>query len=904
MPAICARLCATATGLLILMLAFSPAALRPDQPGAQATGAKTAVIALRHKFFDPAVVVIHEGDTVVWANETGGGWHDVISYEGAFSSPQLSPGEAFRHTFTEAGVYGFYCTPHHIDGMIGTVIVLPRGTPLPDALPEIELSPSSADLHLPPPSSSPDTIQTIAGGGGSGGSATDASLYLPEGIAVASDGVLFIADTENCQVRRVETSGEIVSVLGHESCGSSMGSDADLGPWLHTNHPRAVAAGPDGALYVSDTLNCRVRRLDASGKVSTFAGSGSCRASGDGRNARRGGLSPWGIALNGEGNLYVADVFNCRVRKITTRGVISTVAGTGICGFSGDGGPATNAQLFFPRDVAVAADGTLYVADTSNCRVRRITARTALIETVAGDGSCEAGSGGLEPWALAVADDGPLLIADRANCRVVTVSAAGGLSALAGDGKCAFSGEGDGAHAAELNAPSDIAATPDGSVLIADTGNCRVRRIDANGRIETLAGNGACLPGGDGGPATSGGAWHPMGIATGPGGDWYFSELDTCRVRHIDTEGAVTTVAGNGRCGFSGDGGPAREARLGDQIAGLALAADGALFIADGFNCRVRRVSPDGWIDTVAGSTGCGFAGDGGPATEARLELVSDVALDGSGRLLIADPFNCRVRRVDLQSGAIDTAAGNGSCEYNGDAVPASSAGIEPWAVAVGPDNAIYIADTNNCRVREIDELGRIVTVAGSSECGTAGDGGAATKAQLFRPFDVVLDTEGNLYIADLRAFVVRRVDTAGVISTVAGAGVSRPIDIGGFDPTGGLLCSLHGLPVPAPTYLGDDGAADRAGLYFPYAIALGHDGHLYIADTFDHRVRRVGCGGDVPCAGPAPQLPGPGADADESEDAWWKLPAMAGAGVAVLLLMGAAGLGVRALSRRRRSGA
>ena len=338
----------------------------------------------------------------------------------------------------------------------------------------------------------------------------------------------------------------------------------------------------------------------------------------------------------------------------------------------------------------------------------------------------------------------------------------------------------------------------------------------------------------------------------GKQGEWYFSELDTCRVRRVDASGIVTTYAGTGVCGFSGDGGPATEAQLSDMLGGLALADDGSLYIAEGYNCRVRQVDPNGVIDTVAGTGACGFSGDGGPARQASLNFVSDVALDSNGVLLLAEPFNCRVRRVDLTTGVIDTVVGDGSCRYKAEDIPAEEAGVEPWGVAVGPDGALYLADSGNCRVRRVGAEGRISARYGGDACGYGGDGGPARQAQLLRPYDLMLDRDGNLYLADLRTFTVRKVDRRGIISTVAGVGISRPIDIGGFDPTNGLLCFLHNLPVPVPSYLADGGPADQAGLYFPYGIALGQDGHLYIADTFDHRVRRVTCGADVPCAGPA----------------------------------------------------
>jgi plastocyanin/sugar lactone lactonase YvrE len=835
---------ALAVGWALLAGLFAP--LDAVASGPSGPGGDYVIVRLRGKAFDPPVVTIHEGDTIVWVNETKGGWHDVRSYEGLFASPHLFYGNTFTWTFAEAGVYGVLCSPHVIDGMQMTVIVLPPGEPLPDLLPRpAAFSPTRVDAEVVAPGL-PGTIQTVAGGAGVAAPAAGAALFLPEGVALGRHG-LYIADTGNCQIRRVDGRGLLTSVLGHDSCGYSMGADGDLGPWLHTNGPAAVAGAADGTVYVADTLNCRVRRVGGDGLVALVAGSGSCRASGDGGPALQAGLSPWGLAFDEAGDLYVADVFNCRVRKIDAAGVITTVAGADGCGFAGDGGPAEASRLSFPRDVAVGAGGALYVADSENCRVRRI--RDGLIDTIAGSGRCD----DLRPWAVA-AGGNALLIADRDACRVWRLDDSGALRPFAGTGACGYGGDGGPATRASLNAPGDLAAGQDGAVYVAETGSCRVRRIEPSGTIDTVAGSGACAPGGDGGAATAAGAWHPMGLETAPDGSWFFSELDTCRVRRIDAGGVIWTIAGTGRCGYDGDGGPAVQASLGD-VGGLARGPDGSLYVADGHNCRVRQIDSRGEIHTVAGNGRCDFGGDGGPATAAGIGYVSDVALDGRGGLLIASPFHCRVRRVDLATGVIETVAGSGHCEFAGERSSALEAGINPWGVAPGPDGSVYVADGSNCRVRRV-ERGRLATIAGGATCGYAGDGGPATAAQLFRPQDIAVDREGNVYVADLRAFAVRKIDTEGTISTVAGVGISRPIDIGGFDPTGGLLCSLHHLPLPVPSYLNDGAPATQAGLYFPYAVALGLDGHLYIADTFDHRVRRVACGSEVPCAGSAAAPP------------------------------------------------
>jgi len=736
--------------VLALVLGASSNAAASPRPLTEAadTGNGPVVIHLRFKFFDPPIVVIHEGDTVVWVSDTRGGWHNVISYDGAFASGRLDDGATFSHTFDRPGVYGFRCEPHVIDGMEGAVVVLPKGMPLPDPLPR-PAAPTSSPTNdaQPPASGSPDTITTVAGGGGNGGLATDASLYLPEGIALDGDGRLYIADTENCQVRRVDPAGVIVSVFGHESCGYGMGGDADIAGWLHTNHPRGVAVGPDGRMYVADLVNCRVRAVTEAERVTALAGNGSCGAGLDGGMATGAGLSPWGLASDGQGNLYIADVFNCRVRKVDAAAAITTVAGNGACSFAGDGGPAAEAGLFFPHDVAVTADGAIYIADTENCRVRRVLPATGVIDTVAGSGDCAsdgddgpATDAGLQPWAVAVDAEGRVLVADRLHCRLQRVEVGGAITTLAGADVCGYAGDGGPANEATLNAPSDIAVAADGAVYIADTGSCRIRRIGGDGEIATVAGNGVCAPGGDGGPATSAGVWHAVGLAGAKDGSWFFSEQDTCRVRRIDTRGVVTTYAGTGVCGHSGDGGRATRAQLDGMLGGIALAEDGALYVAEGSACRVRRIDAQGVIGTLAGTGVCGFSGDGGPAAAAQLNFVSDAALDGNGSLYLAEPFNCRVRRIELTTGVIDSVAGDGSCDYNGDGILALRAGIEPWGVAVGPDGVLLLADTTNCRVRAVDAEGRITTVAGTGECARAGDGGPATAAMLFRPYDLVVD--------------------------------------------------------------------------------------------------------------------------------------------------------------------
>ena len=320
--------------------------------------------------------------------------------------------------------------------------------------------------------------------------------------------------------------------------------------------------------------------------------------------------SPDGLALDGAGNLYIADSENGRVRKVDARtGVITTVTGTGIAGDSGDGGLATQARFRLPTGLALDGAGNLYIADHGNHRVRRVDALTGVITTVAGTG-----------------EDG-------------------------------YSGDGRAATEAQLHFPDGLALDGAGNLYIADTVNGRVRRVDGQtGVITTVAGTGEWGYSGDGGPATEAELNGPVSLAIDATGNLYIADTVNRRVRRVDGQtGVITTVAGTGEWGYSGDGGPATEAELA-RSAGLAFDGAGNLYIAD--SC-VRRVDAlTGVITTVAGCGAEGFSWDRGAATsaqgiittaeEAMVNMPCGLAFDGAGNLYIADSFNHRVLKVDV----------------------------------------------------------------------------------------------------------------------------------------------------------------------------------------------------------------------------------------------------------------
>jgi sugar lactone lactonase YvrE len=336
-------------------------------------------------------------------------------------------------------------------------------------------------------------------------------------------------------------------------------------------------------------------------------------------------------------------------------GVIRTMAGTNQRGFSGDGGSAVSAAFDQPRSTTVGPDGTVYISDTFNHRVRRVDAGGS-VTTIVGTGEAAfTGDGGPAgaatlhwPHGLAVDRTGSsLYIADSANHRIRRVDLASGtITTVAGSATPGFGGDGGPATAALIQDPKAVYAAPSGDLYIADSGNERVRRVDPTGTITTVAGTGVTGYGGDGGPATAAQFDGPRSVAGDGAGNLYVADDNNHRIRRIDPTGVVTTVAGTGTAGSTGDGGPAGSAQL-DHPRGVAVDGGGNVFIADTMSHRVRMVDPGGVISTVAGCGRQGFGGDGGPATGARLFEPRGVAVDATGRLFVADTYNDRVRRVD-----------------------------------------------------------------------------------------------------------------------------------------------------------------------------------------------------------------------------------------------------------------
>ena len=325
-------------------------------------------------------------------------------------------------------------------------------------------------------------IDTVAGGGssiGDGGAAVATQLNEPRGVALDDAGNLYIADTENQRIRKVDSAGVISTVAGDGTRG--FGGDGGAATAAQLNSPYGVALDDAGNLYIADTENQRIRKVDSAGVISTVAGGGSSVGDGDAATAAQ--LShPRGVALDDAGNLYIADSLNDRIRKVNAAGVISTVAGDGTSGFSGDGGVAAAAQLNFPQGVALDGAGNLYIADRDNGRIRKVDS-AGVISTVAGggssvgDGSAATAAQLYSLYGVALDGAGNLYISNMGNHRIRKVDSAEVISTVAGDGTRGFGGDGGAATAAQLNSPRGVAMDGAGNLYIADTGNDRIRRL-------------------------------------------------------------------------------------------------------------------------------------------------------------------------------------------------------------------------------------------------------------------------------------------------------------------------------------------------------------------------------------------------------------------------------------------
>lgn len=666
--------------------------------------------------------------------------------------------------------------------------------------------------------------KTIWGFYGDGGPAVKAQLYNPTGVAIDAAGNVYIADSQNHRIRKVTPSGTITTIAGTGVAGFS--GDSGLAINAKFYYPTDVAVDGAGNVYVADQYNNRIRMINPGGTITTVAGNGQQGFGGDNGPATKAKLNwPRTVAVDGAGNLFIADYYNCRIRKVTSTGTISTYCGTGVYGYNGNYQPRLSAQMSYPWGIDVDAAGNVYFSDCNNCYIRKIDV-AGVVSVLAGTGTYGySGDDDLavfadlrDPGGLSVTASGVVYFTDKNSGKVRKVEndtikgVAGIVCHMCGT----YWGDGVNATSTYLFFPYDVCVDRStGDFYIADQNNQRIRRVAAGSNtISTIAGGGTGGYAGDGGSALNAEFDYPTGIDIDAAKNVYIADTYNSVIRKIDPTGVVTTIAGNGVAGYSGDNGPATAAQLNQPYDVKYDQTTGNIYIADKSNHRIRMVTPSGTIITVAGNGIQGFSGDNGLAVNAKLSNPWGVAISSTGNLFISDYSNARVRKVT--TGTITTIAGTGSGGFSGDDTTiATLARISgPKGIDVDAAGNVYFADFFNHRIRKIMTTGTITTVAGNGIWGYSGDGTPAKNATLKNPTSVSVDALGQLYICDNSNHVVRFVNSVGTMTTFAGNGI--------------------------PGFSGDGGPATGARFRYPYAVAFDPSGNVYVTDSYNNRVREV----------------------------------------------------------------
>jgi sugar lactone lactonase YvrE len=643
---------------------------------------------------------------------------------------------------------------------------------------------------------SPPGIHLLAGMlGGSGNlDATGgaARFYGPQGAAIDAAGNIFVADNVRNTVREISAAGVVTTIAGRSGIFGS--TDGGRGTsMLHT--PSAVAVDAAGNVYVADTGNDTIRKVTPAGDTSTLAGTAGVTGSTDGPAASALFNAPGGIAVDGAGNLYVADSGNNTIRVISAAGTVSTLAGTtGVAGAADGTGAA--AQFSAPLGITVDGAGNVFVADTANNTIRAITPLGA-VTTVAGTAGVFGPLDGVgtaalfsDPSGITVDAAGNLYVADSGDQLIRLITPALVVSTIAGSGAVG-SLDGNGV-AAQFDVPWGIAVDAVGNLFIGDYGNDAIRKITPAAVVTTLAGT-APHPGATDASGSAASFNAPAAVATDTAGNSYIADSNSNTIRKVTAAGVVRTLAGTaGVVGsLDGVGGAAQF----NAPLGIAVDAVGNVYVADTGNNTIRMITSAGVVTTLAGAAGVTGSADGTGAA-ASFNAPSALAMNAAGNLYVADAGNNTIRMVTA-AGVVSTLAGSPGTTGSADGSGAAASFNNPQGITTDAAGNVYVADTDNHTIRKVSPMGAVTTLAGTPGLFGAADGTAAA-AVFFHPHGLAIDTVGNLYVADTDNNTLRKVTPAGVVTTVVGAPFAAGVVLG---PLPGSVNNPWGIAlVPGPT--------------------------------------------------------------------------------------------------------
>lgn len=731
----------------------------------------------------------------------------------------------------------------------------------------------------------PYTINTLAGFAGSAGS-TDgtgsaARFSLPFSVAADGAGNIYVADFGNDTIRKIAPGGVVTTLAG--SAGQAGSSDG-TGNAARFYAPAGVATDSAGNVYVADTHNQTIRKITSGGVVTTLAGLAGAVGSADGTGSAARFSYPGGVAVDGAGNVYVADQSNNTIRKITAGGVVTTLAGSAGQPGSADG-TGSAARFNLPQSVAVDSAGNIYVADTSNHTIRKVTPGgtvTTLAGSAGNSGSTDGNGNNARfnnPNGVAVDSAGNVYVGDTHNNIVRKITPGGIVTTLAGTAGSAGSTDGTGS-AARFNFPTGVAVDNAGNLYVADFDSNTIRVGVPVAKYEpyvisTLAGFPGSAGSNDG---TGSGArfYFPSGVAMDNAGNLYVADQKNCTIRKITPGGMVTTLAGLAGSSGSADG-TGSAARFNTPW-GVSVDSAGNVYVADYYNYTVRKITPSGVVTTLAGLAGQSGSADG-TGNAARFKYPSGIAVDGAGNVYVADYGNDTIRKIS-PAGAVTTLAGSAGQFGSTDGGGGSARFGNPASVALDGAGNVYVADTFNHTIRKITtSFGAVVSTLAGSAGNSGGADGTGSAARFYYPDDVAVDSAGNVYVADTSNHAIRKVTSGGVVTTLAGVAAApgsadgigsavrfnSPVGIAA-DGAGNIYIAdtendtiRVGVPVrnyePYPIITlaglaGNPGTADGTGsaarFYGSSGVAADGAGNIYVADSGANTIRQIASGGVV----------------------------------------------------------